>query len=264
MTKLNAIIRYEVLMAWRRRSLPLIAIVLLVGVCFFSLMVADANQRWLTESMLARIESGEYTMGQFTTLSLFSIIIAGMIFFCVGIAAIAGEVIPLDSQFKIRELLNTLPVSIATYLGGKLLGAWCGVVLGWFSAGIIVAPFLWLIIGAYDWRVFLLLWVSLLLPAALTSAALSVLAAAPVRSRRVAVLTGVLVMPVALAVGVRGMVAFVTIPSLISPLYIYSTTQLLPTEKIVTDTIFSLLTHIGVILVAWGGAWLLLRWRQAR
>lgn len=264
MTRLNAIIYYEVLMAWRRRSLPLIAILLLVGVIGFSLMVAEANQRWLGESMQAMIDRGEYTMEQFSTIALFAIIIAGMVFFSVGVTAIAGEVIPLDSQFKVRELLNTLPITIATYLGGKLLGAWCCVVLGWFVVGVITAPALWLIIGAYDLRVFGVLWVLLLLPAALTSAALSVLAAAPVKSRRVAVLTGVMVMPVALAVGVRGMVAFVTIPSMISPLYMYSTTELLPAEKIITDTVYSLLTHVVVILVAWSVVWLFLRWRQAR
>lgn len=263
MNKLNAMIRYEVLMAWRRRSLPLIAILLLVGVLGFSLMVAEANQRWLGESMQAMIDRGGYTMVQFNTIALFAIIIAGMIFFSVGVTAIVGEVIPLDSQFKMRELLNTLPLPPATYLSGKVLGTWCGIVLSWLVVGVVTAPALWLIIGAYDWRVFVVLWVFLLLPAALTSAALSVLVAAPVKSRRMAVLTGLLVMPFALAVSVRGMVAFITIPSLISPLYIYSTTELLPTEKILTDTIYSLLTHAGAVVLVWAVVWLVFRWRQA-
>lgn len=264
MSKLWTIVRYEVLMAWRRRSLPLIFFLLLAGVLGFTVIVVDSNQRWLAGSMQALIDSGQYTREQFNTISLFAIVIAGMVFYTVGVAAITGEVIPLDKQLKLHELINTTPLSQATYLGGKLLGAWVGIVLSWLGVGIIAAIAFRFLIGIYDLRIFMVLWFFLLLPAAFTAAALSVLFASFVNSRRMAVVVGLLVMPFVLAVSVRGMVAFVTLPSLISPMYIYSTTQLLPTEKVVGDTIYSLLIHAGAILVAWSLAWLFLRWRAAR
>ena len=43
MTKLSAMVRYEVLMAWRRRSLPILWILLLVGVIGFALLVAKCQ-----------------------------------------------------------------------------------------------------------------------------------------------------------------------------------------------------------------------------
>ena len=93
------------------------------------------------------------------TLALINVLIAGMVFYMVGVTLMLGEVIPLDRQFKVRELLDTLPISRAGYLGGKLLSAWAGLLLGIVGVGVISAIVLRLIFGEYDLRVFAALWV---------------------------------------------------------------------------------------------------------
>jgi ABC-type transport system involved in multi-copper enzyme maturation permease subunit len=250
-SRLGTIARYEILMAWRRRSLPILWILLLVGVVGFALLVDNANQMIL-DSVQERVEAGLFTMEQFNTNLLFSTMVAAMIFYSIGVTLLMGEVIPLDAQFKVRELLGTLPVSRATYLGGKLFGVWGGLVLGWLVIGVIGYVVLRLIIGAFDWRVFLLLWLLLPLLATLTSGALSMLICALVGSRRAAVFVGLLVLPFAFYLNAMSVVAFVNLTVLIDPIYTYGSPLIPSNGQIVIDAVRGLLNHILVIAVTWG------------
>ena len=264
MTKVGAIVWYEVLMAWRRRSLPLIWGLLLGGVLIFVALVAENNARWLADSMQSQLDNGLYTLEQFHTLSLFSIVIAAMIFYSVGVISVVGEVIPLDSQFKLRELFKALPITPGIYLAGKLLGVWAGIVTGWLGVGIISGVGIWFILGVYDWRVFVSLWVLLPLPAVLTAATMSVLASALVQTRRLSVLVGLLVMPLSFAVILLGMIWFIHVPSLFDPIYVYGSQQLIPAEQVLINAVRGLLSHAIVITLTWCIVWLFVRIRELR
>lgn len=264
MTQLNAMVRYEVLMAWRRHSLPMIWVLLLGGVLIFVALVAENNTRWLASGMQAQLDNGTYTLEQFRTTSLFSIVIAAMIFYSIGVISVVSEVVPLDTQFRVRELLRALPLSPAKYLAGKLLGVWAGAFLGWLGVGIIGGVGMWLILGAYDWRVFVSLWLLLPLPAVLTAAALSVLVSALVNTRRQSVLVGLLVLPFAYGVILLGMIWFIHVPSVFDPVYVYGAQQLIPAEQVLAGVGRGLLLHAGMIALTWGIVWLVVRIRELR
>ena len=259
MDQLIAIVRYEILMAWRRRSLPLLWALLLAGVLGFTVLVMNVN-RQIMMSIEAQLAANQITLEQFHTNTLFTIIVAAMIFYSVGITLMVSEVIPLDAQFKMRELFGTLPISRSTYLGGKLFGVWGGIVLGWLLIGILSAIAFHLVIGAYDLRVLLVLWVLLPLPVALTAAVLSVLVGSLVNSHRMAVVTGLLVLPFTFYLGVVSMMYFINLTALIDPIYTYGSPILPSQDQIALNAVKGLLTHVGVVAAAW--VIILFLWRR--
>ncbi|HVU14217.1 MAG TPA: hypothetical protein VHD90_23220 [Phototrophicaceae bacterium] len=229
MNKLTAIVHYEILMAWRRRSLPILWFLLLAGVLGFALLVRQTNldspvMNQAVQASASGANALPWTQGidlvvAMNTLALINVLIAGMVFYMVGVTLLLGEVIPLDSQFKVRELLDTLPISRTLYLGGKLASVWTSLLLGIGVIGVISALALRLIFGAYDLRVFLILWIALLVPQTLIAALLSVLCASFVGSRRSAVLVGLLVIPFVLTLAFTTVVSFAGAGALIEPIY---------------------------------------------
>ena len=201
------------------------------------------------------------------TITLGNLLIAGMIFYTVGVVLLMAEVIPLDRQFKVRELLDTLPLSRASYLAGKILSMWAGLLLGMVLVGVIAAPLVWLILGAYDLRVFAALWVAMLLPESFSAAALTVLAASFVGSRRAAVLVGLVVMPFVLVLSFTSVVAFAGVGALIEPIYAVNV-MLQPgaeANAVIAERITNAaILFVGVIAAAWLGVWGWGRWREGK
>src|SRR5690349_6357110 len=135
MRQIGAIVRYELLMAWRRRSLPILWVLLLAAVVGFAFIVENTTQTQPVVNSMAEQSSGAnapaWEQGvnpeeATHTFTLMTIMIAGMIVYSVTVTLMMGEIIPLDRQFKVRELLDTLPLSRTVYLGGKLFSAWAG------------------------------------------------------------------------------------------------------------------------------------------
>jgi ABC-type transport system involved in multi-copper enzyme maturation permease subunit len=270
MTQLWAIVRYEVLMAWRRRSLPILWLLLLVGVVGFSLLIESVNreqpvlQEGLEQTVAdANANAPEWAQGidmaeSARTVSLINVLIAGLVFYTVGVTLMSGETIPLDRQFKVSELLETLPISRTVYLAGKVLGAWAGLLVGTAVVGVIAALAIRLIIGTYDVRVFAALWVGMMVPASLVAAAVSVLLASFVGSRRSAVMIGLIIMPFVLFLMTLAVTAFAGVGALIEP--IYAIGILLPpgdaaNAEIVNRIRTTLLTYAGVLAFVWALAW---------
>jgi hypothetical protein len=115
-----------------------------------------------------------------------------------------------------------------------------------------------LIIGTYDVRVFAALWVGMIVPASLVAAALSVLLASFVGSRRAAIMIGLVIMPFVLFLVTLAVTAFAGIGALIEP--IYAIGILLPpgdaaNAEIVNRIRTTLLVYAGVLAVVWGLAW---------
>ncbi|MBI1259151.1 MAG: hypothetical protein GC204_16905 [Chloroflexi bacterium] len=268
MSKMSAMVRYEILMAWRRRSLPLLWILLLVGVLGFALLVQSVNQESPVMDQAIQASANDtnalpWTQGidlvvAMHTLALINVLIAGMVFYMVGVSLLLGEVIPLDRQFKVRELLDTLPISRTLYLGGKLVSVWASLLLGIGVIGVICAVALRLIFGAYDVRVFAVLWVSLLIPQTLIAALLSVLCASFVGSRRSAVLVGLLVVPFVLILAFTTVISFAGVGALIEPIYSLGI-LLKPGEQsnaeIISRMLSTLAEFVGVGLVVWTAVW---------
>jgi hypothetical protein len=264
MRQIGAIVRYELLMAWRRRSLPILWILLLVGVVAFALIVESSRgaQPFMDQVIGANAPAwaqGINVVEAANTISLINILIAGMIFYSVGVTLMMGEIIPLDRQFKVRELLDTLPLSRTVYLGGKLFSAWAGLLLGIIIVGAISALAIRLILGVYDMRVFLALWVAMLLPSSFLASALSLLASSPFSSRRTAVIVGLVIIPVVLTLVSLGVPSFAGIGALIHPIYALGI-LLMPGEEAAIEIrsriVNTLVIYALAVMSIWTLAWL--------
>jgi hypothetical protein len=266
MSQIGAMVYYELLMAWRRRSLVILWILLLAGVIGFALLVQNAKGTQPIPAVDSSNEANLPTWAQGidlaaagNTFALVNILIAGMIFYSVGVTLMMGEIIPLDRQFKVRELLDTLPLSRTAYLGGKLFSAWAGLLLGIIVVGVICALALRLILGVYDMRVFLAMWIAMLLPSSFVASALSLLASSPFSSRRTAVLMGLCIIPVVLFLVSLGVPSFAGIGALIEPIYALGI-LLAPGEEssveIRTRIVNTLAVYALVLVSAWTLAWI--------
>jgi hypothetical protein len=265
MRQISAIVRYELLMAWRRRSLPILWILLLAGVVGFAFIIKNSSgtqpvvDSMSTDANAPAWEQGINVAEATNTFTLITIMIAGMIFYSVTVTLMMGEIIPLDRQFKVRELLDALPLSRTAYLGGKLFSAWAGLLLGIIIVGAISALAFRLILGVYDMRVFLATWVAMLLPSSFVASALSVLAASVFSSRRAAVLAGLVIIPVVLTLVSLGVPSFAGIGALIQPIYSLGI-LLVPGEATsleIRNRIVNALGIYAVILISvWTLAWI--------
>jgi hypothetical protein len=267
MRQIGAILRYELLMAWRRRSLLILWILLLAGVVGSALLVESTRhiQPTMDEVVADSIGAnapdwaqGINVLEAANTFALINILIAGMVIYSVGVTLMMGETIPLDRQFKVRELLDTLPLSRTAYLGGKLFGAWAGLLLGIIIVGAISALATRLILGVYDVRIFLATWVAMLLPSSFVASALSLLASSPFSSRRTAVMMGLVMIPVVLFLVTLGVPSFAGIGALIQPIYALGI-LLVPGEASAVEIrsrIVNTLTIYALVLIGiWTFAW---------
>jgi hypothetical protein len=227
-------VKYELLMQWRRRSLLMIVLFLFFGLTIFTLMSwkeplganggdvlyvndtvtpATVTMRMYAtgavethpadDAVLANIpnwlrnidlEQANVTLKIATMLTLVTqLLIIMLLLMC-------AETIPLDKHYRVRELLNTLPVGRAAYLSGKLLAVWLGVLLGIVLCSILYIPIAQSRFGTFDLSVYLRLWLVMLLPAAIFASGLSILGASWVATRRASVLVGLVLIPIGIFV----------------------------------------------------------------
>src|SRR5215203_6251926 len=94
MTQIGAIVRYELLMAWRRRSLPILWILLLAGVVSFTLIIESTKRdQPIMDDVVERnigTDAPAWAQGinlveAGNTFALINILIAGMVFYSVGV-----------------------------------------------------------------------------------------------------------------------------------------------------------------------------------
>jgi hypothetical protein len=229
--QLYGIIRYELIMHWRRRALPFLLLILLIGMIGFTILVDDAANQPMSRRTYG--EGGviideellpldvQHNAEDFASLFpgetpdwLLSInfeqyqndrsllLVLGMLLLplLIGITPIFAETIPLDRQQRIRDLLESLPFSKATYLGGKVFGLWAALALGLLIFALIFGVFSRLLMGDFSLSVYVALWVVMVVPPALIVSAYAVLVASGVRSRRIAALIGALLVPVSFIV----------------------------------------------------------------
>ncbi|MCC6801725.1 MAG: hypothetical protein IT319_02485 [Anaerolineae bacterium] len=273
MSKIGTIARYELLMAWRRGSLPILWLVLVLSSLAFSVLTAaqarsgsilyvDPATRAAADASGWTVEAIMRTTQQVSQVGL----ITGI--FTVALVLIVAEAIPLDRQFRIHELLDALPISRAGYLGGKVISVLGGVTLIVALGGAVSLVTARLILGEYDLRVVSLAWLVLTLPICWANGAVSVLTAAFWRTRRTAVLFSLLLMPVFMALLWVALMHLSFVSGLIQPVYIRNVTSLAdgesPMVEIIVRLMMGLMLLAGVTLLVWMVVWALLRFQDAR
>jgi ABC-type Na+ efflux pump permease subunit len=184
----------------------------------------------------------------------------------VAIMPMLADTIPFDRYVKVHELLDTFPLTRAVYLGGKVLGVWVGLLIGLGLVAAAFAVFSRTWFGTFDLWLYTRLWLVLVLPGALVASGYSVVVNALSPSRRVAVLLGIALIP--LAFGMYYAIAMT--------LYIDLVQVFRPENAFGSDTFDGIMNGFFANLtdgmlpfalalaVVWVGMWGLLRARQAK
>jgi hypothetical protein len=242
--QLGAMIKYELLMGWRRRSLIVTVLFLFVGLAAFTALMAKeplgaeggdilyvddtvtpatvtmrlyatgevmttpADPTVLTNipNWLRNIDLGQAN----ATLKIATLL--GMVtqLLIIMLLLMSAETIPLDKHYHVRELLNTLPMGRATYLGGKVLGVWIGIFVGFLLCALLYVPIASARFGTFDMSAYVRLWGVMLLPAAIFSSGMAILGAAGVATRRASVLVGLVLIPVGVGIFALVIIAIFT------------------------------------------------------
>jgi hypothetical protein len=223
-------IRYELLMAWRRRSLLVSTLFLMGGLALFAitfntsgLQVGETQMIYLDDTVtppmvtLQNMATGETTTvpadqntleavptwlrnvdiqqasATFQVATILTILAQLLI---ILLLLMSAETFPLDKVYQVRELLDTAPLGKATYIIGKLGGLWAGLLLGLIASMLIFIPISQWRFGDIDLSVYLRTWFVLLILVSIFASGLGALAASGMGSRRGAVLVGLALMPV--------------------------------------------------------------------
>jgi hypothetical protein len=113
--------------------------------------------------------------------------------FLIVLPIAAADAIPRDRQLGVDELLETLPLSKAVYLSGKLLSLWVSVLAGLAAALLVIGLFWWFAIGPFDLGLYLEMGVLGAGTLAVLQSGLALLLSAGQPAQRRAVLVGLIV-----------------------------------------------------------------------
>lgn len=191
LAQLVAIIRYEMIMQRRRRGLPMIMIVLAIGLLLLALGVRGCVSEGVAqvEAPAEEIPSGVAQL-QASLAMTFGWSVALMLLI-LAVPPVVAEAIPKDRHIGVRELIDSLPLSSATYLTGKLLGVWVSMLVGLVGVAVLYGLGGWLIHGSYDLGVYLVFWIVGIVPLALFTSGMSALLPAGQSTRRRATFVGI-------------------------------------------------------------------------
>jgi hypothetical protein len=265
MAKLGAMARYEVVMMWRRGSLPILIALMVVLILGMSQITAQ-NQSQVFIDPAVRAASAQGLENVSGALKIINVLTLTVVIFGIALPLFLVETIPLDRQFKVRELMDAVPISRAAYLGGKLLGAWAGlalILLVAISVNLISAR---LMIGPFDARVILFLWLVMALPVCLTTSTISVLMSAFSANRRQAVFFGIVLLAPILLLSLSSVISLAYAGGLIDPIYTTTVnmTERFSTAQIIERVSLTLAGITALTLAVWLVVWVVERWREAR
>lgn len=211
-----AIARYDMLMMMRRRAPIILAVLMVAAGSIFINQTAQTSTAapvgaFLDAGAGEAIDADEFANSAAAWTSSLAVIMIGV----VGAVIFLNEGIPLDSTYKVRELLDAAPISRFTYLAGKVLAALLLVLGASLIGAVVTAALAWATLGAFDLTMFTVFWLGFGLPMLLGMTMLAVLLTSPLRTRRGAVIGSLVIMPIVLILvslaitGLAGIVVFV-------------------------------------------------------
>jgi hypothetical protein len=192
LAQLGAMLRYEALMQWRRRMLTGVLLGLIVVPVFAYLAfgqndVAEIQRTWAESGGLPTAAVNAIITRYVVLYSSMSLYVVTLLM----LPVLAADIIPTDRQTGVRELIDSLPLSSARYLLGKLLSLWFSLAIGGGAAMIILAVVLRILMGPFDLGAFVLTWAAILGGVGMINSGLSLLLAASQPTRRRAIALGV-------------------------------------------------------------------------
>lgn len=146
LAQIMAMMRYELKIIWRGRTL-IVLLLSLLALCVIYALVVSSTATTALEPLIKG--SGGGTAG----LALVVVFLAWSplgITLALLVPILFADTIPKDTQLGIRELLDSLPISPGTYLTGKLAGIWLALLLS-TSVVMVITGIIWRItLGAYE------------------------------------------------------------------------------------------------------------------
>ena len=292
-TRISAVVTYEARMHWRRRAIVFLLLIFMIGLIGFTILTKEASDRppmqvsWdngvLTETPLpvdqsmadfarhfsgtapAWIETVSYAQYMNDRLIVMLLCMALMPLL-IGITPIFAETIPLDRQNQVRELLETTPLTKSAYLAGKVAGLWATLLIGLLICAVIYGVVALLLFGTFDPVIYVGLWVVVIFPSVLITAAFAVLIPSGVNSRRKAVLLGALLVPVSMA-----LFSMIYITMSVSGMGLSGAVPLanVATYAEVISGLFGSIAQViapfaVILVIVWALAWLWTTWGDSR
>jgi hypothetical protein len=249
---------YEFRMQWRRRSLVVLVIALAVMVVASILLMGNRNN----QALQAR-DAITFTV-VFATWAPAGIALAFIL------PVLLADAIPLDNQYGVSELLNSLPLPQPIYLIGKVLGA-CAATLSGIGIVLFAAAVGWRWqLGAYDLRRYLEMCIVGAAAIVILNGGLAVLASAGFPSRRRAILLTAIVPILFLGVSfntasiwsylspIRGLIIMYFFSSPSADIYVA------PIQVNTPQVLLTIAVGFVELFVAWLLAWGWLRWQENR
>lgn len=187
--QIRGMIYYEMLIHWRRGWLR-VATVTFILVPLLLMLTIKVN--------MPSVSSQGYSERAATDLAIF-ITFGVLPMVIITLPVLVAETIPLDHYFGVRDILRALPLRNTTYLVGKVLGVWVGIIFSMTVSALVLGIGFWVMVSTFDLREWLAVWITGLLLFAFLSSAVSVLLAVSVPTRRRAVLVGFAMTPIFLA-----------------------------------------------------------------
>ncbi len=233
LSQFGGMIRYEMLMQFRRRAIIVLCVFFLVGALGLTTLIdsqrsvvnriasvrfdgdttiittidartqeeyeqhVDNTQnfipRWYAEVDFLVVQS---------TFEAFNVLAPSLMILLIAIMPMLSETIPLDRQFKVRELLDTMPLPRVTYLLGKLVSVWIGLMIGIVVVGVLYGIYVASRYGALDMWTYVRYWLFLMLPCSLIGAGYAVIVPTFAQSRRGGVLVGLFLIPLGVYIAI--------------------------------------------------------------
>ena len=301
MNQLRGIIRYELLMSWRRRALPMLMLTFLAALVLIGLMIEQVSATVDRGVISVQVQDGVTTITQriedgsiieepldaeaasrlppwmigldlsqaANTIRGINVLIPALMVLVVGSIPLLSDVIPLDRQYRIRELLDATPLHRSLYLIGKVLSVWVGLLIGLALCFGIFQSVLYLRYGAYDLLPLLLDWLVFAIPLTLMTSFGTLLFTSWAGTRRVGLLVGIGLIPVGVYLYFVSAMTLSGVGRLVNPVYGFGTMGAslngINYQTIALESVIGMLLIYAVAFAAvWMFGWGVARWREAR
>jgi ABC-type transport system involved in multi-copper enzyme maturation permease subunit len=197
-SQLRGMVIYEFKMHWRRRALLIVTLAITVMLLFTMVILGDI----LRESNSVDPELARRAISATIVFSTWAPIGVSL---ALILPIMVADTIPLDTQYRVRNTLDSLPLSRPVYVAGKLLGVWAAVLAGMFAIMVASGVGWWLLGGPYDVVVYVQMWVVGVAWIAILNSGLGVLIGAGQPNRRRAILVVIFFLVLVVSVFSRSM-----------------------------------------------------------
>lgn len=188
---LYGLIRYEILRSWRRGALRMILFLTLTLPQLLFLLDSFFNQAFEQE-LSVRLTLWPEAARMMATAEAINASFILLILVLIFLPIMFAELIPLDRQYLVREVIDTLPISTNQYLAGKTMSAWIISLIAVGLSALVSSGLSWLIKGPFSAATVGAYWLTGPIPLALFASQMSVMLAANQSSRRKAITKGMI------------------------------------------------------------------------